>query len=354
LARLGCEIRAGRPDPAKGWVDEEDRLGERNSYGRQTSLKTGGARSLLDVAIIAAGFLVLLPILGISRTTDFIIFCVFVLGYNILYGYMGRLSFGHMLYLGTGAYAITLFTEHVSKNPFLAILAGICAGALIGVILGPIIVRTSGACFALINLAFDQVGYFLVLVAFSKYTGGEDGMSAYFGKLGFIDFAKKPVIFGFVLLCLLLTFYLLKKFTSSPFGVLIRSIKENETRVKFLGYNTFAYKWVTFIISTAISAFAGALSILNYGYVTPSFIDPSRAVEVIFAALIGGAGSLYGAIIGGVLYMTISNYLASYIPRWEMFLGFALLIIVFRFRSGIWGYVVERFGKNTETSARRS
>lgn len=301
--------------------------------------KTGAGRNLLDLAIIAAGFLVLLPVLGINRTTDFIIFCVFVLGFNLLYGFMGRLSFGHMLYLGTGAYAVTLFSEHVSQNPLLAIMAGIAAGALIGVIIGPIIVRTTGACFALINLAFDQVGYFLVLVAFSKYTGGEDGMSVYFSKMGVIDFGQKPIMFGFALLCLILTYYLLKKFTTSPYGILIKSIKENETRVKFLGYNTFIYKWITFIISTSVAAFAGALSILNYGYVTPSFIDPSRAVEVIFAALIGGSGSLYGAIIGGVIYMAISNYLASYISRWEMFLGIALLICVFRFRSGIWGFV---------------
>ena len=329
-------------------------MSEHISLGKENRYRNAGGRSALDIAVIAAGFLVLLPVLGINRTTDFIIFSIFVLGYNLLYGFMGRLSFGHMLYFGTGAYAITLFTQYVSRNPFLAIIAGIIAGAMIGVILGPIIVRTSGACFALINLAFDQVGYFLVLVAFSRYTGGEDGMSAYFSKMGFIDFQKKPVIFGFVLICLLLTYYLLRKFTSSPYGVLIRSIKENETRVKFLGYNTFTYKWATFIISTCLSAFAGALSILNYGYVTPSFIDPGRAVEVIFATLIGGAGSLYGAIIGGVLYMTVSNYLASYLSRWEMFLGFALLIIVFRFRTGVWGYVAEKLGRNMNTSVGRS
>ncbi|MBA4391632.1 MAG: branched-chain amino acid ABC transporter permease [Syntrophus sp. (in: bacteria)] len=299
----------------------------------------------LDVPIIAVAFLIILPLLGINRTTDFIIFCIFVLGFNILYGFMGRLSFGHMLYLGTGAYTMTIFSEHISQNPLLAILASIVAGALIGVILGPIIVRTTGACFALINLAFCQVGFFLVLVAFSRQTGGEDGMSANFSKLSFLNFGNKAVVFGFVLFCLLLTYYFLKKFTSSPFGVLIKSIKENETRVKFLGYNTFTYKWVTFIISTTISAFSGALSILNYGYVTPSFIDPTRAVEVIFAALIGGSGSLYGSIIGGVVYMTISNYLASYIPRWEMFLGFALLVVVFRLRTGVWGFIVGMFNK---------
>jgi branched-chain amino acid transport system permease protein len=318
----------------------------------KTGLTKRNIWKLLDIPIIAAGFLVILPLLGINRTTDFIIFCVFVLGFNILYGFMGRLSFGHMLYLGTGAYTITLFSEHVSQNPLLAILASLVAGALIGVILGPIIVRTTGACFALINLAFCQVGYFLVLVAFSRYTGGEDGMSAYFSKLSFLNFGNRYVVFGFVLFCLLLTYYLLKKFTSSPFGVLIKSIKENETRVKFLGYNTFTYKWVTFIISTTVSAFAGALSILNYGYATPSFIDPSRAVEVIFAALIGGSGSLYGSIIGGVVYMAISNYLASYVPRWEMFLGFALLVVVFRFRTGVWGFIVGLLSRKRKALAR--
>jgi branched-chain amino acid transport system permease protein len=306
----------------------------------------------LDIPIIIAGFLVILPILGINRTTDFAIFCIFVLAFNILYGFMGRLSFGHMLYLGTGAYAVTLFSEHVSGNPLLAILAAIAAGALIGVILGPIIVRTTGACFALINLAFCQVGYFLVLVAFSRYTGGEDGMSAYFSKMPLLNFGNKGVVFGFVLFCLVLAYFFLKKFTASPYGVLIRSIKENETRVKFLGYNTFNYKWITFIISTTVSAFAGALSIINYGYVTPSFIDPSRAVEVIFAALIGGSGSLYGSIIGGVVYMAISNYLASYIPRWEMFLGFALLIVVFRFRTGVWGFITGLFARRRDALAR--
>ena len=315
-----------------------------NSEGR----KKTGMRTLLELAAITIAFLLLSVVIGTYRAPDFIIFCVYVLGFNLLYGFMGRLSFGHMLYLGTGAYAVTLFAEHISHNPFLALPVAILAGALIGIILGPIIVRATGACFALINLAFNQIGYFLVLVAFSRYTGGEDGMSATFSKVGLFNFGSKPVMFGFSLFCLLLTYYFLKRITTSPYGLLIKSIKENETRVKFLGYNTFIYKWTTFILSTSVAAFAGALSILNYGYVTPSFIDPTRNVEVIFAALIGGPGSLYGALIGGVLYMVISNYLASYIPRWEMFLGIALLIVIFRFRKGVWGYIADRVTRGTE------
>ena len=292
-----------------------------------------------DVLLITAGFLLLLPLLKIQRTTDFIIFCMFVLSYDLLYGYMGRLSFGPMLFLGSGAYAVTLFAEHLSPNPFLALALAVATAAAVGALIGPIIVRTTGAAFALINLAFNQIGHFLVLIAFSKSTGGEDGMSAHFSKIGFFDVLDRRVIFVFSLLCLLLVFYLLKRLTSSPFGILLRTIKENETRARFLGYDTFRYKWAAYVISGALAGFAGALSIMNYGYVTPSFIDPNRNVEVIFAVLIGGAGNLYGAIIGGVAYMVVSNYLATYIARWEMFLGIGLLILVFRFRAGVWGAV---------------
>ncbi len=162
-------------------------------------------------------------------------------------------------------------------------------------------------------------------------------MSATFRTIGFFNLQNRKVVFGFSLFVLLLTFLLLKRLTSSPFGILLRTIKENETRARFLGYNTFCYKLAAFVISAGLAGLAGALSIMNYGYVTPSFIDPNRNVEVIFAVLIGGAGTLYGAIIGGVVFMAISNYLATYISRWEMFLGIGLLVLVFRFRSGIWG-----------------
>ncbi len=307
--------------------------------------KTSNFLRRWDLLWIAFGFMVLMTIIGMQRTTDFILFCIYALAYTILYGYMGRLSFGHMLYLGTGAYAATFFTAYISKNPLLAIGFALCAGVAIGFLLGPIIVRATGACFALINLAFNHVGYFLALVAFAKYTGGEDGRSASFAKFAFLDLNSKPQKFFFALFCLICVFFFLKELTCSSYGVLIKSIKEDEDRVKFLGYNTSRYKLITFVISTSLTAFAGGLTVLNYGYMTTGFIDPARNVEVIFAVLIGGPESLYGAMIGGVVYMIISNFLAIYIPRWEMFLGIALLIIVFRFRTGVFGFITERMGK---------
>jgi branched-chain amino acid transport system permease protein len=262
---------------------------------------------------------------------------------------MGRLSFGHMLFFGSGAYAAGLLVRYTTTNPLVAILAGICGGALVGAILGPVVVRATGACFALINLAFNQVGYFLALVAFAKFTGGEDGLSLTFSNIPFLNIANPKVFFGLTLFCLCLTYYFLKRLTSSPYGILLRTIRENEMRAQFIGYNTYRYKWITFVLSSSISAFAGALATINYSYVNPSFIDPTRNVEVIFAALIGGAGNLYGAILGGVSYMLISNYLARYIPRWEMFLGLALLVLVFKFREGIWGNIISVWKSRTQT-----
>jgi branched-chain amino acid transport system permease protein len=296
-------------------------------------------RIIFDIALIAAGFVILAPILSVQKITDFMIFCIFVLSFDLLYGYMGRLSFGHMLFLGAGAYGGGLCIRYITKDP---VLAGIILAGLLAMLLGIIIVRTTGACFALINLAFNQVGFFLVLSVLRDITKGEDGIGVVPAGFGWLNLGSRPIMFGFVLFFLLLVFYILRRVTSSPYGILIRSIKEDEARVKFLGYNTFLYKWLTYVFAGCIAGLAGTLSALNYGYVNPNFMDTHRNVDVIFAVLIGGAGNLYGAIIGGVVYMVISNYLAIYIPRWEMVLGISLLILVFRFRQGIWGFVREK------------
>jgi len=298
-----------------------------------------------DLLIIAGIFLLMVPIFTVNLVIDLMIFSIFVLGYNLLYGYMGRLSVGHMLYLGTGAYGTTMFITYIHPNPFLALLFGILCGVAIGLLLGPIIVRTNGACFALINMAFNQVGFFLVQTGFAKWTGGEDGKSAYFDKVLFMDFYRPNHVFFLVLVVLILVVLFVKKLTTSPFGILVRSIKENETRARFLGYNTFRGKLWTFTISTSIAALAGALNAINYAYVTPSFIAQSRNVEVIFATLIGGSGSIYGSLIGGVVFIFIVNLLPNIIQRWEMFLGIILLIVVFRFDKGIWGSIVTLYSR---------
>jgi branched-chain amino acid transport system permease protein len=296
-------------------------------------------RTGLEILIIGIGFLILIPLISLHRVTDFMIFCIFALSFDLLYGYMGRLSFGHLLYLGTGAYVFGLFIKYFQSNAFLAILLGVLAAGLLGMLLGLIMVRTTGACFSLMALAFNQIGFFLVLSPLKGITDGENGFGAHARSIGFLNFNSKITLFILTLLLLLLVFYFLKRLTTSPYGILVRSIKEDENRVRFLGYNTYFYKWLAFVAASLIAGLAGTLTALNYRFVNPNVMDVHQNVGVVFACLIGGAGNLYGAIIGGVAYMLISNFLAIYIQRWEMFLGIALLIIVFRFRKGIWGNI---------------
>ncbi|MBC8419591.1 MAG: branched-chain amino acid ABC transporter permease [Desulfobacterales bacterium] len=298
-------------------------------------------RVLLELALIAACFLVMAIFVRVYWMVDFCIFCILVLSFDLLYGYMGRLTFGHVLYYGTGGYVASLVLVHLSPNPFLAIALGMASGTLIALVLGSIVVRLRDAPFALSNLAFNQIGFWLANAGLQNYTEGEDGLSSMAEPIGFLDFTSQPVAFGFMLVCLLLVFWLLRTFTLSPYGVMVRSIKENEERVKFLGYNTYFYKWLTFVLSSSLAAFAGTLYALYYGFVAPNLINPFGNIEIIFAVLIGGAGNLFGALVGGVVFKLMSNYLATAIPRWELLMGVLLLILVFRFKRGLTGYAID-------------
>lgn len=298
-----------------------------------------------DMAIIAGAFLLMTLVLPVYWLTDFIIFCILVLSFDLLYGYMGHLSFGHMLYFGAGGYGASLALLHLSPNPFLAIVVGVVGGAALAAVVGFVVVRTKDAAFALVNLAFNQIGFWVVLSGLQDFTHGEDGLPSEVEAIGFLDFYNTPVAFGFMLICLLLVFWLLKLLVSSPFGIMVKSIKENEDRVKFLGYNTVHYKWLTFVISGALAAFAGVLYALVKGFVAPGDLNPLENTRIIFAVLIGGAGNLYGAIVGAVAFELLTNLLATTIARWEMVLGVMLLILVFWFRKGITGYAYELFLK---------
>lgn len=294
-------------------------------------------RRILELIFLIVIFLIFIPFLGTHRATDFAIFCIMVLSFDLLYGYMGRLSMGHLLYLGVGAYATGLSLRYLTTNPLLAIVFGILAACIAGMAAGSIAIRATGACFALINLAFNRVGWFLVMSPLKSITGGENGLSVRNLSFSIFNFRNPTFRFWFVLISVIFVFFFLRVITSSSYGVILRSLKEDEKRVRFLGYNTYYYKWINFVISASVAGFAGALTALNYGYINPNVLDVNANSGVIFACLIGGPGSLYGSIIGGIIYMLITNLLPIYFQRWELLLGVSLLLIVFRFRKGLWG-----------------
>ncbi len=316
-------------------------------------LRLGGDRTLLEMGIIVLVFLALWPLLGQHRVTDFMIFCILVLSFDLLYGYMGRLSFGHVLYYGIGAYGCSAFIVYVMPNPLLGALVGILVTIPVAMLLGLIVSRADGAPFALTNLAFNQVGLFLAISGLQQWTLGDNGLpSTSMQPVGFLDFTQKPVNFWFTMFWLLVVFYFLKRLTRSPYGTLIRSIKEDESRVRFLGYNTFYYKWLTYVIACTLAALPGVLHSLNYTFVAPQSVDPNGNVEIIFASLLGGAGNLYGAIVGGVIYRLITNFLPIWVTDWEAFLGVVLLIMVFFFRKGVVGYVSAWWSGRQERAAK--
>lgn len=319
-----------------------------SSFSLQKGFTKG--RLFIEWGIIALGFLLLASLLKMHWVTNFMIFCIFVMSYDLLYGYMGHLSFGHMLYFGTGAYGTALGLVYLNHPSLLGLLLGLCITAVFSALVGFIVIRTRGATFALLNMAFNEIGYFLVASALVGLTRGADGLSCTAKPLfGMIHFYNDTHAFIFVLIILLFVFGFLKIITQAPFGVLIRSIKENEKRTQFLGYHTFWYKWITFILSSVLAGLSGGIFALVQGFVSPGAISPFGNVDVIFAVLIGGAGNLFGALLGGNVLMIIKNLLPTLIPsfekvirlklpQWEMWLGIILLIIVFILRQGITGF----------------
>jgi branched-chain amino acid transport system permease protein len=309
----------------------------------------------LELALVAAGYLVVSLFMNTYWMTDFMVFCIFVLAFDLLYGYMGHLSFGVMLYYGTGAYATSLWLSYISQNAFLAIGAGILSALLTAAILGAVAIRTRHAAFALINMAFNEIGFFVVRALLKDYTHGDDGLSCTADPLfGLIDFYNETHAYLLTLFVLLAVYALLKTLTAAPFGVAIRSIKENESRVNFLGYDTMRLKWITFIAASGLAALAGSLFACIQGFVSPEVMSPFGNVNVIFAVLIGGAGFLYGGLAGALIFMLIKNYLPIWsselakmvpfnIPQWEMWLGIVLLIIVFACRAGVVGMIKQKF-----------
>lgn len=256
-----------------------------------------------------------------------IVYSIWIIGYDLLYGVMGWLSFGHALYFGIGGYVTALFIKFINPNPYLALIAGVAAGLLAGVIFAPIFLRQRGAYFALINLAFNAVFYYLFLIPLRSISGGFDGYMIFYSTT-FLN-PSNPIsisIFGIIIFTLTVMIYIIS--TESFFGTLIRALNSNEIRLRFLGYNVFRYKTLVFMMSTGISALAGAYLVLAQQYINIYFLDPSLSAEILLADLIGGPGNLYGALLGATIFSVVKLYLGWLPVPWEVTLGLTMLMVI--------------------------
>jgi branched-chain amino acid transport system permease protein len=264
-------------------------------------------------------------------------FALFACAFNLLIGYVGLLSFGHAAFLGSAGYV----TAHAAKvwgwSPELAIVAGTAISAGLGLAVGALTIRSRGIYFANITLALAQMIYFFCLQA--KFTGGEDGIQAVpRGRLfGFVDLDSTKTMYFVVLAIFLAGFLLVYRTIHSPFGQVIKAIRENETRAISLGYRPEHYKLIAFVLSATLSGLAGGTKALVFQLASLTDVHWTMSGEVVLMTLLGGLGTVFGPVVGAFLLISIEHYLAQ-LGAWVTIVqGVIFVICVLAFRRGVVG-----------------
>jgi len=264
-------------------------------------------------------------------------FALFACAFNLLIGYVGLLSFGHALYFGWASYLSAYSAKVWGFPPELAILTGTATGAVCGLIAGSLAIRRQGIYFAMITLALAQMMYFFAVQA--KFTGGEDGIQAVpRGHLfGLIDLRNEMAMYALVLVIFLGGFMFIYRIIHSPFGEVLKAIRENETRAISLGYKTDRYKLVAFILSATLAGAAGATKAIVLQLASLTDVNWPMSGEVVLMTLVGGLGTIFGPVVGAFVILVMQFKLAP-IGEWVLVIQGAIFVAcVLLFRRGIIG-----------------
>jgi len=266
-------------------------------------------------------------------------FALFACAFNLLIGYVGLLSFGHAAFLGTGGYVCAHAAKVWGLPPELAILTGTAAATLLGLVFGLIAIRRQGIYFAMITLALAQMVYFYALQA--PWTGGEDGIQAVPQGMmfGVIDLRQPLALYAVVLAIFLAGFLLIYRAIHSPFGQILKAIRENEPRALSLGYKPDQYKLVAFVLSAALSGIAGSTKAVVFQLASLTDVHWGMSGEVVLMTLLGGLGTVFGPVVGAFVIVAMQNYLAQ-IGSWVVVAQGAIFVIcVLTFRRGLIGEI---------------
>jgi branched-chain amino acid transport system permease protein len=264
---------------------------------------------------------------------------LFASAFNLLLGYTGLLSFGHAAFLGSAAYVTGLAARTWGFSPELGVLAGTAVATALGFVFGSLAIRRSGIYFAMITLGFAQLIYFLVVQM--PWTGGEDGLQGIpRGKaLGIVPLDHPIVMYYFVFAGFLAGFLVIHRAIHSPFGHVLRAVRENEPRALSLGYDVERYKLLAFVLSAALSGLAGSLKALVLQFASLSDVHWHLSGEVVLMTLLGGMGTVLGPSVGALLVVSLENYLAE-VGSWvTVITGLVFVVCVLAFRRGIVGEV---------------
>jgi branched-chain amino acid transport system permease protein len=285
----------------------------------------------------------------LNLAISMLIYSLFAVSYNMLFGYAGLLSFGHAAYFGMGGYMTAILFKHLDLPLVLGILGGGTAGGLLGLLFGIFVARMGGVSFALLTLAFNQLIY-ATAEKWRAVSGGEEGINftrpdLSFPLLGKIDMFSTVNWYYFVLLvvgiCVLACWY----FTRTPLGRLNLCMKENEERARFIGYNTYASRVIIYVISTFFAGVAGALMSSFQEFMATTSINLDKAAEVLIMTFIGGRGTFFGPIIGACFLTYINDFLSSLTERWAMVQGAVFILLVLYAPRGLAGIVPDPIKK---------
>ena len=297
------------------------------------------ARPMLVATAVMAAALVVAPHVGIYPVflMKALCFALFACAFNLLIGYGGLLSFGHAMFLGTAGYVSAHAAKVWGAPPELAILAGTAASALLGVVSGALAIRRQGIYFAMITLALAQMIYFFCLQV--PFTHGEDGIqSVPRGKMfGFLDLSNTLVMYYVVLAIFLCAFLLIFRVIHSPFGNVLKAIRENEPRAISLGYDADRYKLLAFVLSATLSGLAGATKAIVFQLASLTDVYWTMSGEVVLMTLLGGMGTIFGPVVGAFTIIGLENYLAGFGQWVTVITGSIFVVCVLAFRRGIVG-----------------
>jgi branched-chain amino acid transport system permease protein len=302
--------------------------------------------STLDkISLVILALLAVVPFQGMVYDLFMMkVFCfaIFAASLNLLLGFAGLLSFGHAAFFGTGAY----ITAHVMKEwgltPELGLICGVLCSTVLGYIFGALAIRRQGIYFAMITLALAQVIYFLATQV--PFTNGEDGIQGVpRGKfLGLIELSSSTHMYYFALIVFILAFFMIKRIVNSPFGQVMKSIRENEPRAISLGYDVNRYKLIAFTLSAGLAGLGGGLKSLVLQLASLSDVFWHTSGEAVLMTILGGIGTLWGPVAGAAIIINLQNYLAN-LGGWSTITTGAIFVVcVLAFRRGIVGEIAYR------------
>jgi len=295
---------------------------------------------MIAFAIMTA-MLAIVPFTGIYPffVMQALCFALLACAFNLLIGYGGLLSFGHAMFLGTAGYVSGHALKVWGLSPELGILAGTAASAGLAVITGLVAIRRQGTYFAMITLALSQLLYFIYLQA--PFTHGEDGIQGIpQGHLFFfLDLSKPTVLYYVVLAGFLAGFLLIFRTINSPFGEVLKAIRENEPRAISLGYKTDQYKLLAFILSGTLAGLAGALKVFVAQNASLTDVEVGMSGQIVLMTLVGGLGTIFGPVVGAFIIIAMQQYLASFGQWVQVIQGVIFVACVLLFRRGIIGEI---------------